>query len=410
MKLRHQLPAHSPISVKALFAGLSGALGRDAQASLRQRIRAHWQATDLELAGSGTTALTLILRAVTPGRTPLVALPAYGCYDLASAVVGANATAILYDIDPDTLAPAPESLERALEQRPDVLLLAHLFGFPIDVAAIAATARARNTLVVEDAAQAFGAAFQGKPAGAFGSISVLSFGRGKGLTGGGGGAVFSRDPVGDELVGRIRSMLPAPRSGWSELARTGLQWVLGRPELYGLPAALPFLRLGETVYREPQLVSSMSDAAINLVDSVWTDSLAAVQTRRRNAESLAAAASESTVWGRVASSALAEPGYLRLPLRALRGSSRMLVSQQARRLGVMRGYPLALADLPGFREFCSSPAETPGARTLAESLITLPTHSLLSARDLTELTDWLGRPLPAEPAASQAKKNKRQFA
>src|SRR5262245_20162459 len=219
MMLRRQLPAHSPLSFRALASGLVGALGSDARAHLVGQIRAHWGAKNVALTGSGTDALTLALRAALLDRPRVVALPAYGCYDLATAVVGSHARAVLYDIEPDTLAPDLESLARALKHQPGALVLVHHYGVPIDVPAISTLAARHETLLIEDAAQGIGAALRSRPAGSFGSLAVLSFGRGKGLTGGSGGAVLAHDDVGAEIVNQIRALLPESGAGWSAFAR-----------------------------------------------------------------------------------------------------------------------------------------------------------------------------------------------
>jgi dTDP-4-amino-4,6-dideoxygalactose transaminase len=85
----------------------------------------------------------------------------------------------------------------------------------------------------------------------------------------------------------------------------------------------------------------------------------------------------------------AEPGWLRLPLLADASGARA-GDVAARRLGVMRGYPRVLADLPGFAARCrNGGAAFPGARELAERLVTLPTHGRLAPRDIAALRRWM---------------------
>ena len=79
---------------------------------------------------SGTSALTMALRSL--GRAPTVALPAYGCFDLATAAIGAGAKVRLYDLDPATLGPLDSSLSEAIEAGIDGLVLAHLYGIPAE--------------------------------------------------------------------------------------------------------------------------------------------------------------------------------------------------------------------------------------------------------------------------------------
>jgi dTDP-4-amino-4,6-dideoxygalactose transaminase len=390
MMFRHQLPAHSPLSSRALASGLIGALGSDARARLVGQIRAHWGARNVALTGSGTDALTLTLRAALLDRPRIVAVPAYGCYDLATAVVGAHARAVLYDIDPETLAPDLESLARALQHQPGALILVHHYGLPVDVPAIAALTARHETLLIEDAAQGIGSSVRNRPVGSFGSLAILSFGRGKGLTGGSGGAVLAHDDVGAEIVNQIRALLPGSSGGWSALARAGAQWVLSNPALYALPASLPFLRLGETVYHKPHEPDAISRSAVKMVDAVWDAAHAEAAIRRRSAGRLIAAAQATPSWHLVRPLAGAVPGYLRFPARSRTRPRKELLSDVARRLGINQGYPMPLQQLSGFRDRCiNSGGPFPGAQLLADSLITLPTHSLLSAADLDALENWL---------------------
>ena len=84
--------------------------------------------------------------------SPTVALPAYGCYDLATAAIGSEARVVLYDLDPATLGPDEGSLRAALSAGARTVVLAHLFGIPVDVGAVRALPEADGVTIVEDAA------------------------------------------------------------------------------------------------------------------------------------------------------------------------------------------------------------------------------------------------------------------
>lgn len=403
-RLRFVPPAHSPLRARALAAGVRAALGEERATRVRDLVERDWGARDVLLTESGTGALTLVLRAaaaVRPDRP--VALPAWGCYDLATAMDGAGLPVILYDLDPDTLGPEPRSLRRALDAVPCAVVIAHLYGVPVDVDTVVRHAAA-GALLIEDAAQGSGAALRGRPAGSLASVSVLSFGRGKGRTGGAGGALLAHDLGGQAAVRYARLRVGEGCAGWRDLGRAAALCALSRPSLYAVPAALPFLRLGETIYPPPSPPRRISRAAAAVLAAGWERASGEPEIRRRNATRLLAALHGAGVRvPRIPSGSTA--GWLRLPVLLDADDAARAQSPAARRLGIAPGYPRALCDLDGFRGRIINPHDGfAGARKLAESLVTLPTHSLLREPDLRALEGWIaglaGAPAPVRAVPS----------
>ncbi|HYR11816.1 MAG TPA: DegT/DnrJ/EryC1/StrS family aminotransferase, partial [Longimicrobium sp.] len=263
---RHLPPAHSPVPARGVAAGMRAVFGEQMASRVHDLVQRDWGAGDVLLTSSGTAALVLALRAAAAPRPGApVALPAYGCYDLATAAAGADLPAVLYDVDPATLAPDARSMERALAAGPCALVVAHLYGVPVDVPALAPLAAGAGAMLVEDAAQSAGAVVGGRPAGALASVSVLSFGRGKGRTGGAGGALLAHDLAGQAALRHARLRVDEGDAGWRDLAAAAVQWMLARPSVYAFPAALPFLRLGETVYHPPSPPRRLSRAAAGVL-------------------------------------------------------------------------------------------------------------------------------------------------
>ena len=386
---RHQLPTSSPLPVRALLGGFRGALGRDFRERLTALIQAHWGARDVLLVDSGTSALRLAIQAAITERPGPVAVPAYSCYDVATAAMGVGTRVVLYDVDPDTLAPRHDSLAAALEHSLSAVVLIHAYGIPVDVAAVRRMLP-RGILVIEDAAQAFGASIRGAPAGSHGDLGILSFGRGKGLTGGAGGAVITTDDRGAALLQAQRRAADETRPGWAEWSRVLMQLLLARPSIYAIPASIPFLRLGETVLHAPQDPRSITLSAAATVCGVWDASRAAVATRQNNARDLLSHLETARAWRTAPVIAEACAGYLRLPVRHTFRKREEILTPAVRRLGIIEGYPRTLATVPGFRELCiNADALLPGAEELARSLVTLPTHGLVSASDRGAMKRWL---------------------
>jgi perosamine synthetase len=401
---RRQLPVYSPVSAASVASGLVDALrpGADPQQRLARLLAERYRVDRVVLFRSGTHALTAALQAAlarveSEGAAPAVALPGYGCYDLATAAVAADARITLYDLDPDTLAPDWRSVEAALEEGARVLVLAPLYGYPIDWDTAEELASAHGAVLVEDAAQGAGGTWRGQLLGALGPLSVLSFGRGKGWTGGHGGVLLAR---GDALPG-----LPAePHAGGGARAvATALALlVLGRPALFGLPRALPWLRLGETVYRAPTPAAGISPFAAALAFRSHPIVIAEVEERRSAARELTRALQGVQGIRAVESHPAGTPGYLRLPCRmdpdAFSTSELALLA----RLGLERGYPATLAGLDAVAErlVAGHRPRLPGAEALARDLVTLPTHSRTTRGARSELVRVLAKadhPAPTPP-------------
>jgi perosamine synthetase len=383
---------HSPLPWRGVLAGTAGAL-RGA-GGVRERVGgklAHaFGAEDVLLTDSGTSALALAISgclAERPGSA--VALPGYACYDLATAADGADVPVVLYDVDPATLAPRPDSLQRALVRNVGAVVVVHLYGVPVDLTPVWDLVRRTGIWVIEDAAQAAGASVAGRPVGSAGDVTVLSFGRGKGITAGRGGALLARSS-GVAVVARARRALLPPLDGAREAVQLAAQWLLGRPALYAVPAALPFLRLGETLYHAPARPRALSGAGARTLEATWPLAAQEAAGRRERAAALRERAGPGL--GAVAVPREAVPGYLRLPFVAAPLARAAAEGSEAQALGIMPGYPSALCDLAGFATRVRN-AEEPfdGARLLAKRLVTLPTHSLLTARDLAHLGAWAAR-------------------
>jgi dTDP-4-amino-4,6-dideoxygalactose transaminase len=390
--LRAQPPVFSPIPARALLAGLGALLGiGDRRAAVERRLKERLGAADLLLTDSGTTALGLAIRGALADRPGgAVAIPAYCCYDLATAVDCADVPAMLYDVDVETLGPAWDSVERVLGAGASALVIAHLYGVPVDAETAERKTASRGVPLIEDAAQAAGALVGGRPAGAWGDVAVLSFGRGKGTTGGGGGALIANRGRGPAILADARAGLGAGGAGAGALARLGAQWLLARPAIYGIPSGLPFLGLGQTVYRPPHPPRGAARVHTAVLEHTLGVEQREIETRRANAERLMAAA-QSGGW-MVPRSPVGGETWLRLPLVARHPLPETELAA-ARPLGVMRGYPRALAALRGFgHRVRHTGIRLPGARLLAERLVTAPTHGRLAERDLVALEAWLARP------------------
>lgn len=378
--MRHQLPVYSPIDVHSMRAAVARLRSpcADPASELADVLRREYAADAVVLYGTGTQALQRAIgAALGRGESRPVALPAFTCFDVATAAVGAGARIALYDVDAATLAPDLDSLEAVLRAGAGAVVVAPLYGVPVAWEPLAELAARYGARVIEDAAQGHGASWRGRPLGSLGEISVLSFGRGKGWTAVRGGAVLVRGERAAEDRRTCEAGLRRPSGAGSIFLAGTIQWALGRPRMYGIPASIPWLGLGETHYREPAAPKRMGHAAAAFALATRDAARREAGLRRGRGRSVAERLAHASV-RTIDLPDGAEPGYLRFPVRVADGPRAV---QSLRRFGVGSSYPRTLAQLAPVRpSLAPEPRAWPGAETLVRELITLPTHSLVDQR------------------------------
>ncbi len=142
---------------------------------------------------SGTDALLVALMALGIGDGDEVITPTFSFFATAGSVARVGATPVFVDIDPETLMLDIDRVRAAITPRTRAIVPVHLYGLCADIDALTAAA-GPGIHIIEDAAQAIGAAYHGRPAGTLGTIGCFSFFPTKNLGGfGDGGLVTTRD-------------------------------------------------------------------------------------------------------------------------------------------------------------------------------------------------------------------------
>jgi perosamine synthetase len=150
---------------------------------------------------NGTVALHLALLALDAGPGDEVIVPSLTYIATANAVRYTGAEPVFVDVDPATWCIDPAEIEKAVTARTRGIIPVHLYGHPADMDEVNDIARRHGLWVVEDAAEAHGASYKGRPVGNLGTIGTFSFYGNKIITSGEGGAVVVDDP---ELERRLR--------------------------------------------------------------------------------------------------------------------------------------------------------------------------------------------------------------
>jgi perosamine synthetase len=152
---------------------------------------------------NGTAALEAAVAALKLGPGDEVILPTFTIISCAAAVVRAGATPVLVDCDPLTWNMDLNQVASRINAHTRAIMAVHIFGLPVDMNPLLALAERHALAVIEDAAEAHGLDYEGRPCGSFGDISTFSFYPNKHVTTGEGGMIVTDD---DGLAQRCRSL------------------------------------------------------------------------------------------------------------------------------------------------------------------------------------------------------------
>jgi perosamine synthetase len=191
----HEIAAVADATAHAWYDGATGYVTRFEQAFADRCVRRHAIALP-----SCTSGLHLALAALGVGLGDEVVVSESTWIASAAPVRYVGATPVFADVDPATWCVTPASITARLTERTKAVIAVDLYGGTPEWDALLAACASRGVAVVEDAAQAIGSTWHGRPAGSFGAASVFSFHGSKTLTTGEGGMVLTDD---DELHARM---------------------------------------------------------------------------------------------------------------------------------------------------------------------------------------------------------------
>ncbi len=247
--------------LEVLHSGNWGALSGDKVDTFAAQFAAFQGAKYGVCVPNGTMALELALRAVGVQPGDEVITTSYTFIATASAALGLGAKPVFVDIDPDTCNIDPAKIEAAITKKTKAILPVHIGGQPADLDGVREVAARHGIPVVEDAAQAWGAAWNGQPVGALGALGTFSFQASKNLTAGEGGIVLTND---DELYERCWSLHNVGRvrdGAWYQHEILG--WNFRMPEWCGAVLIAQLERLPAQM--------PVREAAARYLDEILTD-------------------------------------------------------------------------------------------------------------------------------------------
>jgi perosamine synthetase len=173
-----------------------------------------------------------------------------------NAVSYTGGSPVLVDADAETWNLDPALIEEKISEKTRAIVVVHTYGRPVEMDAILAIARRRGLFVVEDAAEAHGATYHGRPIGSLGDIATFSFYANKIVTTGEGGMLTTNDPEVARLARRLRDHSFSPeRHFWHEYLgfnyrMTNLQAAVGLAQTERLETLVKIRRDNAARYHE----------------------------------------------------------------------------------------------------------------------------------------------------------------
>jgi perosamine synthetase len=175
---------------------------------------------------SGTAGLHLCTRLAGIGPGDEVITSPYSFVASANCAIYEGATPVFADIDPRTFNLDPAAVEAAITPRTKAIVAVDIFGYPCELDPLLALCERHGLAMIEDACEALGARYKGKPLGSHGHPAVWAFYPNKQMTTGEGGAVTTADATQHELLISLRNQGRLETSSWLQHGRLGYNYRL----------------------------------------------------------------------------------------------------------------------------------------------------------------------------------------
>ncbi len=313
-------------------------LGHEGEA-LERELAPGFGAGDAVCVANGTEAIQLALLALGVGDGDEVVTSPLTAAFTGLAILAAGARPVFADVDPVTLNVSPETLRKAVTPRTKALLPVHLYGHPCDLDPMLELAHERGVALVEDACQAHGALYKGRPVGALSGLGALSFYPTKNLGAlGDGGAILVNDP---SLATKLRRL------------RNGGQSDRYHHELPGLNSRLDEIQAA--------------------IVRVKLERLRAGNQRRRALARIYIEGLASTGLGLPVEQPYAQAAHHLFVVRHPRRDALMAALEQ-KGIGTLIHYPIPLHLQPAFAALGGRPGDFPVAEQAAATILSLPLY------------------------------------
>jgi dTDP-4-amino-4,6-dideoxygalactose transaminase len=400
--LRYIAPAGTPIKVSELTGWLVDSIsGKDRRAALCDAIKSRYGVKHCFLMSSGRAAMAMlftILKKNSPQeQRDEIVLPAYTCYSVPAAAEIAGLKVRICDVDPHTLSYDMEQFNSIDFSRVLCVVSGNLYGYPNDLKTIESITEKAGCYLLDDAAQSMNAMIDQRYAGTWGDIGLYSLDKGKNITSLQGGIIVTDNDQIASWIGQQLDTLPLP-SVKQQLA-DGLKLIaymlMLKPYFYWIPANIPALGLGKTVYTTDYLFfrysRSMAALAWRLFNRIDEISRQRTERARRMVDQLQDINGIKFIQ-KVNDSAL--PVYLRLPILVNSSKNRDAIIAELTKAGIGAScsYPQSIADLDNIRNFTVIHNNVASSgQYIARHILTLPSLAYMTSKDITRINRIFSR-------------------
>lgn len=363
LKAQYQTIKHEVLpAIERVLEGMSLYLGPE-QVAFEREFAEYCKTLDGVSVSNGTDALALALRACEIGPGDEVITVANTFIATVEAISMAGATPVFVDIEPDTYAMDWRLIERAITPKTRAILPVHLFGHPADMDPILEIARKHGLRVIEDASQAHGATYKGRPVGGMGDIGCFSLYCSKTLGAyGEAGICVTNDPA---LAERMRVLRDHGSRVRYEHEVMGVNARMDEIQAAVLRVKLPYLEQWNAARRAHA---------------------EAFSTRLRG---VVEAVPETADWAQHC-----------FYVYVVEVPNRQRVREALTERGILTGvhYPIPLHMQPACAQYGFAEGSLPVTEAAAERILSLPMYAELTAEQIQQVCDAVVEVLTPEPA------------
>lgn len=351
----NSMSAEIMATVERVFTEQKFILG-DEVSGLEQEIATYCDARHAIGCNSGTDALIIALQALGIGPGDEVITTPFSFFATASSICRVGATPVFVDIDPETFNLDPQAVEEAITPRTRAIMPVHLFGQCCDMDSLWRIAQKYELEIVEDAAQAIGAEYQGRRTGVLGAVGCFSFFPTKNLGGAGDGGMMTTDDP--ELAQKLKCLRVHGDVGQYEHIEVGMN-----SRLDSLQAAVLRVKLKQL--------------------EVWTVS------RQRNAGQYGEMFRQNDVLDMISLPKIGPNRrhvFNQYCIRVRQGQRDQLMSHlKSRKIGCAVYYPKPLHLQKCFKYLGYRVGQFPEAEAASRDILALPSYPELPARDQSRI-------------------------